>query len=214
MTTYQKMGEWLVSAGLLNTAQLKEALRAQRAARGRLGEVLTAMGLVTEDQILMCLSAQYDMPIADLDKADPEPAALRLVSHAYAQAHLFLPISITHSEIHVICSDPIDVRPSDELTRVTGKRIRMQLSSPTALYRAINRCYLDFQPSDKPFSAPEQEPTAEPELALVVNPDAVAAQPKAKRKPKIHSQEDRTRLLLLLNENTQEPGLWDKLTGS
>jgi hypothetical protein len=207
MTTYQKMGEWLVSAGLLNTAQLKEALRAQRAARGRLGEVLTAMGLVTEDQILMCLSAQYDMPIADLEKAHPEPAALRLVSHAYAQSHLFLPISITHSEIHVICSDPIDVRPSDELTRVTGKRIRMQLSSPTGLYRAINRCYLDFQPLEKPLVAPE------PELELVIN-DEMQVKPKAKRKPKIHSQEDRTRLLLLLNENTQEPGLWDKLTGS
>ncbi len=205
MTTYQKMGEWLVSAGLLNQVQLKEALRAQRAARGRLGEVLTAMGLVTEDQILMCLSAQYEMPIADLDKPYAEPAALRLVSHSYAQSHLFLPVSVGASDIEVICSDPIDVRPIDELTRITGKKIRMQLSSPTALYRAINRCYLDFQPAEKPVD--------EPELSLVVNEEP-QIKIKAKRRAKIHSQEDRAKLLMLLNENAQEPGLWDKLTGS
>lgn len=212
MTTYQKMGEWLVSAGLLNPAQLKEALKAQRAARGRLGEVLTAMGLVTEDQVLMCLSAQYDLPLADLERIVPDQAALRLVSHAFAQANLFLPVEIRESEIHVVCSDPIDIRPSDELTRITGKRCRMQLASPTALYRAINRWFLDL----RPFVAPSHDQG--PELEVVTGQAPSPVEPLAAKAParkvKIHSQEDRTRLLLLLNDNSAEPGLWDKLTGS
>jgi hypothetical protein len=212
MTTYQKMGEWLVSAGLLNPAQLKEALKAQRAARGRLGEVLTAMGLVTEDQVLMCLSAQYDLPLADLDRMVPDQAALRLVSHAFAQANLFLPVEIRGSEIHVVCSDPIDIRPSDELTRITGKRCRLQLASPTSLYRSINRWFLDL----RPFVAPgaESGPELEVVQGLAPSPGELPEVKAPARKVKIHSQEDRTRLLLLLNETSTEPGLWDKLTGS
>lgn len=206
MTTYQKMGEWLVSAGLLTPAHLKEALKAQRAARGRLGEVLTAMGLVTEDQVLMCLSAQYDIPMADLDKIVPEQAALKLVSHTYAQSALFFPYSVSETEIEAVCSDPIDIRPSDELTRVTGKKCRLMLASPTALYRAINRWYLDL----RPFTTP---PTKS-DIELEVVEGQIREEAPGGRRIKVQTQEDRAQLLLLLNEHTAEPGIWDKLTGS
>lgn len=208
MTTYQRMGEWLVSAGLITEPQLREALRAQRAARGRLGEVLTAMGLVTEEQLMLCLSAQYSLPIADLDKLQAEPSALRLVSHAYCQGHLVLPwrVRTEDGEIEMVCSDPIDVRPTDELTRITKKRVRLSLATPTQLYRAINKAYALGFVGDAP------PPVAE--LKLEEGGSADMPKPRLKRAPKIDPQTDRRQLLLVLNEAAAEPSLWDKLTGS
>lgn len=209
MTTYQRMGEWLVSAGLITEPQLREALRAQRAARGRLGEVLTAMGLVTEDQLMLCLSAQYSLPIADLERMKPDPAALRLVSHAYCQSHLVLPFKVRpeDGEVEMVCSDPIDVRPTDEVSRITKKRVRLSLATPTQLYRAINKAYsLDFI---------TEEPVPPPVLSLEEGAvPALPTEPRRRRQPKIDPQNDRRQLLLVLNEASAEPSLWDKLTGS
>jgi type IV pilus assembly protein PilB len=196
MTHYQRMGEWLISAGLINAKQLEEALRTQRASRGRLGEILTSMGWVTEDQVLACLSDQYSIPIIDLDSCDPEPAALRTVSMSWSQSHLILPIRVRDGEIDVVVSDPIDVRGTDEVFRVTRLRPRLSLATPTSLFRAIPRAY-------------SLEVAAE---AAPVEPRESPAKPK--RPGKVDPQKDRIQLLVVLNESAAEPNMWTKLTGS
>lgn len=190
MTQYQKMGEWLVQAGLVSRERLDQALRAQRSSKGRLGEILTSMGLITEQQVLDCLSQQYELPVEKLGRLTIEPEALRAVGSQTALAFLVLPHRITETDLHCVVSDPIDVRATDELIRLTRKRIVMTLASPTELYQAIIRA----------FSLPWDTPAAD--------------QPKTKRKPaKARKQEDRSQLLLLLQDGQGEPSLWEKFGG-
>lgn len=190
MTHYQRMGEWLVAAGLISRSQLEQALRAQRASRGRLGEVLTSMGWVTEEQLVMCLSHQYNLPIADMEKLQAEPAAIRIVSMSWAQSHLILPVRVLDREVHVILCDPIDVKGTDEIFRVSGLRPRISLTTPTALYRAIPRAY-----------------------ALPMAEEDAAAPAKPKKPMKVDDLKDRKHLLSSLSEATTEPSIWSKLAG-
>ncbi|MCG9894850.1 MAG: hypothetical protein MH204_05190 [Fimbriimonadaceae bacterium] len=185
------MGDWLLRAGLLTEEQLDQALRAQRSSRGRLGEVLTAMGLVTEQQILECLSSQYDLPVADLDRLEIDPTVMRLVSMSFAQSHLILPTREVHGEIECLVADPIDVRSTDEITRVARKRARLLLATPTELYRAIHKAYA--VPSSPRLSVEEGG--------------------RPRRPMKVDAQKDRRSLLKLLETNMAEETLWQKLGG-
>jgi hypothetical protein len=47
----ERLGEVLVSLGLVAPAQLEEALREQRSTGRRLGEILVSRGLVRPDQL-------------------------------------------------------------------------------------------------------------------------------------------------------------------
>jgi type IV pilus assembly protein PilB len=148
------------------------------------------MGWVSEEQLVMCLSHQYNLPIADMAKLEPEPAAIRIVSMAWAQSHLILPVKILEREVQVILCDPIDVKGTDEIFRVSGLRPRISLATPASLYRAIPRAY--------------SIPTASED------PEAGA---KPKKPMKVDDLKDRKHLLTSLSEATTEPSIWSKLAG-
>ncbi|WP_299487914.1 M23 family metallopeptidase [Acaryochloris sp. IP29b_bin.137] len=54
-----RVGEVLLQKGLINAAQLKNALRTQRASHQKLGEVLVQQGVVTPKQVRQALNEQF-----------------------------------------------------------------------------------------------------------------------------------------------------------
>ena len=61
-----KIGEILVSAGVLREEQLIEALRSQHQLGGTLGENLVRLGFLTEEALLSALSGQLGMQHVNL----------------------------------------------------------------------------------------------------------------------------------------------------
>ena len=57
----KKLGEILLDAGLLNPTQLETALAEGKKRNLRLGSALTALGILSEDNILDALSSQIGL---------------------------------------------------------------------------------------------------------------------------------------------------------
>ncbi|MBU4498649.1 MAG: secretion system protein E, partial [Gammaproteobacteria bacterium] len=88
-----RMGETLVSQGLITLDQLRIGLKEQKISGLPIGRQLTALGFMTEavlrDQLANALGSQG----IDLTQVVADPEALNLVPEDFARRHHLLPIA-------------------------------------------------------------------------------------------------------------------------
>ncbi|MBD3246598.1 MAG: type II secretion system protein GspE [Candidatus Omnitrophica bacterium] len=75
MARYKKLGDILTAEGIVTEDQIKEALSAQKKEGGRLGETLIQLDYVNEEQIVIALSKQLSIPYVSLSSGKLKPAA-------------------------------------------------------------------------------------------------------------------------------------------
>jgi hypothetical protein len=102
------LGVLLAEAGLLDEAELAEALdHAGRHGR-RLGEVLVAQGLVSADEVLRLVAAQRGLPFLDVRTIPVDPAAAKLLPIGLARANRALAVGFARGLPVVAVADPTD----------------------------------------------------------------------------------------------------------
>jgi type IV pilus assembly protein PilB len=136
-----KLGELLLKAKLLTTEQLDKALGEQQQLGGRLGEHLLRLGLVTEDDILDCLSQQYGVPSINLRHFEIDDSIIRLIPADVARKYEFVPVSKSGATLTVAMGDPTNVFAMDDITFITGYRVEPVVASEEALRESIDRYY-------------------------------------------------------------------------
>lgn len=138
----KKLGEMLVDAGLINPAQLQEALRHQRIAGGRMGSNLVALGFVSEDVLMDFLAHQTGVPRLDLRTLDVSADVLRRIPRRLADQLNVLPISIKEPKSLVLAmADPSDLNAVDSARFASGLNIEPVVVSYSALKLAIPEQY-------------------------------------------------------------------------
>lgn len=187
---YQRLGDWLVREGVITVDQLEEAIATQSSRPQRLGKVIVDLGFATEEQITTCLAAQYEIPLASLEKLRCQKDALAMMPPTFALARSVLPYKVTDFELHCVISDPLDIPATDEIARAAGKRMVLSLATPTEVWNAIVKAY------KLPKSAMK---TTEPEAP--------------KREPKLTDDCDRRELLFRLRDTNTDTTLWEKFAG-
>lgn len=141
MGEHQPIGKMLVAKGKLTPQQLEIGLRGRSSIRRRLGEVIVALGFVTEEDITDCLAEQYGLTIVDPASMAPEQSALDLLAPETAIAHRILPLRYSQDCIECIMADPIDFPTTDMICRLAGKRALLYLAPSSVLIAAIERAY-------------------------------------------------------------------------
>jgi len=89
-----RIGELLVAAKILTDEQLEEALRAQRQQKKRLGDVLVSLGYVDETRLTQALSQQLAVPWVSLYHVDFSRQLLNLVPREVAEKYCLVPIFV------------------------------------------------------------------------------------------------------------------------
>lgn len=142
-----KLGELLVSAGVLTPAQVDAALVRQRSLsdRPKLGEVMVGMGLLSEAALLAALAQALHLPAVDLSRVRPQRPALAAISEDEAKRHLVVPLKIEVSgnrrRLIVAMADPTNVPAIDELQFKTGTVIQPVVATFTQVRRAVPYYY-------------------------------------------------------------------------
>jgi type IV pilus assembly protein PilB len=122
----RRLGEVLVSQGLLSEIQLAEALAAQGDVapgepRLRLGPLVVERGLVAERDITHALAEALDLELVNLGRTTIDPAIARLLPRAVAERHGILLMSRTkRGGFRVAMGDPTDVVALDDVKLYTG----------------------------------------------------------------------------------------------
>jgi type IV pilus assembly protein PilB len=137
----KSFGEGLVEKGLISAEQLKQASTEARMAGRPLRRVLIKKGFISEEDLTVFLSQQFNLPRVDLTNYLIDPKIIELVPEALARKHLFIPILKIAKNLTVAVADPLDIFALDELRMKTGLEIEPVLSSETAIKKALNEHY-------------------------------------------------------------------------
>lgn len=143
----RRLGELLLSAGLVNQRQLDEALAEQRGSQQRLGAILVRRGFLTERQMLEVLSQQYGIPTVDLSLVTPDPELLKLVPADVARKFCVLPVDRHARSIHLAVPDPTDLSALDAIGFMTGLNVVPRLAELEEIRATIDRVYETSSPT-------------------------------------------------------------------
>ena len=137
-----RLGELLVSKGLVTAAQLAEALLQQPTTGKRLGALMVELAMVTERDVAECLSEQLDLPYVDLRQVVPEADAVSRLPEATARTLLAIPVRLTEGRIEVAVADPLDPTVGAELlAAVAPQPVVLMIAAADDIRRAINNGY-------------------------------------------------------------------------
>lgn len=142
---YKKLGEMLVSEGLISKFQLTEAIKLQKSEGGRFGEVLIKHGYMTEEQIVKALGKQLEVSYVTLSSGKLKPAAdqnlKELIPYDFAIKNICLPLFRTMSSLTVAMFDPTDIILIDNLRKMTACDINPVIASRSDTLRMIEEFY-------------------------------------------------------------------------
>ncbi len=136
-----RLGDLLVTEGLITPGALASALAEQKRSGRRLGRVLIDSQLVTEEAIARALSRQLSLPHVDLRVAPIDASVLGLLSESQARRLRVMPLSLSGEHLTVGMTDPGDLFAYDELARLTGKHIQIAVVTESDLLGAYDRHY-------------------------------------------------------------------------
>jgi len=140
-----KLGEILVSAGVIDQFQLRSALGEQQRWGGRLGITLIKLGFLDERDLVQALAGQLGLPVAHLEGKRIQSEILDLVPVEVAERSMCIPLFLREEHgrktLFLGMEDPCDLQVMDELAFRTGMAVRPVLMGPSEICEGIDRFY-------------------------------------------------------------------------
>jgi type IV pilus assembly protein PilB len=137
----RRLGQVLVAEGLISEDQLARALTAQRTTLALLGAVLVNQGALREDSLTQVLSGHLNAPIADLKHGEVDPEIARLIPEDFARRHLVLALGRQDGYIAVAMSDPANLPLVNDIRLMTGLNVTPYVASPSDILANLSRVH-------------------------------------------------------------------------
>src|SRR5262245_613532 len=109
--------------------------------RRRLGEVLTALGAVTEADVSRALAQQEGLPFLSAAELPSTPPALKDLSPKYLRQNVACPVALEGKVLSVATAEPGNPLLSDDLEQLLGLTVKLFVAPPSAVLEAIERAY-------------------------------------------------------------------------
>jgi type IV pilus assembly protein PilB len=139
--TTPDLAELLVSSGQVTREEMEAALR-ERAATGRsLGEILSELGLVSEEDLIRASAAEAGMEFVDLNEQQLDPEATKLIPEALARRHRVLALTYRGDTPVIGMANPSDVFAVDDLRTLLGNDLHIVVCSPGQISEYLSRVY-------------------------------------------------------------------------
>ncbi len=135
-------GEWLIHNKTITQQQLSEALSYQQSNGCRLGEAITKLGFLTDEEVAQALAnyLTFDyFPLDDLTKIDLDIA--RTLPENIARKLTLVPIGQMDNKVVVAMADPLNIVAIDTVTIKLKRMIKVMVSCEKNILHAIDAIY-------------------------------------------------------------------------
>ena len=143
----QRLGELLVSAGVLSTAELERALTSATTrvdgGRERVGQTIVRLGLAREEDIARALAEQLGLGFLEGEILPVDEVVARMIPAPIAQRHEVVATGQDSDGTLVVAfADPTNVLALDDVRLATGaRRVRRIVATRTAVASALRKTY-------------------------------------------------------------------------
>jgi len=141
--TGSRIGELLLSTGLISEQQLSEALDYQKQCDCKLGSALVALGAIEERILAAFLAMQRGIKAIHLAERTVSPEVLALVPPATARRLGAIPLEREGDFLKVAMVDPSDSEIVRTLEGETGLKVRGFIAPQPSIHAALKRFYPD-----------------------------------------------------------------------
>lgn len=139
-----RLGDLLISQGIITEEQLQKGLELQKAKGCKLGEALVEGNIVTEETIVKTLGEQLHLAYVDLTNAKIEDEILNLVPSALLKKHMMIPFEYAADNpnvIRVAMVDPLDIEAADDINIVTNLQVETVITTRRSLNMALDKYF-------------------------------------------------------------------------
>jgi len=141
-SSHVRIGDILVSAGLVTREQVDLALAIQKKDKSKkIGEILIEKGLITEEQLLQALAAKFRLRVVDLEQETPGPETIRVLPKKIINRFKVFPIKSTDRLLVVATFSPTDQSITDSLRFITNRNVELVVASKAQITEAIDKFY-------------------------------------------------------------------------
>lgn len=139
----ERIGDYLVSQGLINEDQLQQVLAAQKESNGtkKFGDVVVELGFMSEVNFTKALAGKLRVSYVDLDSTEINTEAVQKVPEALARKHTVIAINIQGKRLTVATNDPVNFIVLEDIKVSTGMDTVPVLATTTAINKAIGKSY-------------------------------------------------------------------------
>ncbi|MDD3277256.1 MAG: GspE/PulE family protein [Lachnospiraceae bacterium] len=138
---YKRLGDMLLSVGLLTEEQLNQALAIQKETRNRLGQVLIKNNFITEAQLIEALRLQLGIDFIDLSSYSINPEMVEELPKNIARKYGVVPVRVEKDNLYLAMKDPLNFMAIEEVRKATRKRVVPLISSEHGVDLAISTLY-------------------------------------------------------------------------
>ncbi|HOX05988.1 MAG TPA: hypothetical protein PK280_06270 [Planctomycetota bacterium] len=157
--TKKRLGELLRDEGLVNEAQIEEALADQRKSGELLGEVLVRLGYVTEADIAQTIVTQFGLPYIAVKQYFLSDDVIKLFPERLMRQHQFIPLDRIGRVITIAVGGLLNFDVLTELENMATARIQVFVSTWSEIKAAIDD---RFKGSAKPKAKGQTQVSAPP----------------------------------------------------
>ncbi len=135
--TKKRLGEILVSEGLINDEQTLEALKKQKETGELLGEILVKLGYVTEGDIARTIATQFSLPYLDASRYNIPKEIVELVPVDTLMENQFVALDRIGKTLIIAVSGLLNEKVFEELERKTGCQVQLYVSTAAQVAKAV-----------------------------------------------------------------------------
>ena len=138
-----RIGDILVTEGVLTEEQLQEALVHQKESGKKLGEYLVESGTVGEDAIVFALSHQLGYPTIEIGTIDIDTTVLDMFKGEQLKKIKVFPFGIDEAagNVQIAMSDPLDINAQDDIAIITNMNVQVFVSTEREILMAVDRYF-------------------------------------------------------------------------
>ena len=135
--------EILQKNGVLSAEQLEQARKKAEANETTVLEALYSSKIVSEDDVIQMLAAEYGMDTYNFDKAEKKvpPEVIDLLPGEIARRYKIVPVSFTNNTLRIAMSDPSDFETLDAIRYLLKMDVEGVVSSASQIQQALNFYY-------------------------------------------------------------------------
>lgn len=139
-----RLGDVLMSRGLINQNQLNMALKEQKEKGRMLGEMLVELGYVTQEKINDILCEMLNIEFIDLQVEEPEENVRDLIPEEVMRKYTLIPMRYDKNNagvIQVAMADPMNILAMDDINIITGKQVAPYLANASDIRAYFDRVF-------------------------------------------------------------------------
>lgn len=159
--TKRRLGELLCAEGLISEEQVQRALDEQRAQNLFFGEALVRLGFITEEKTAEVIARQFSLPHLCARQYRPAEEALDVFPEKTLRDYQFLPLDILDDRLVIVGAGLMSRDVLDELERRAGMKICQYIGMWSDIREAISRIYKERQAKAPPAQTVSKKPVVE-----------------------------------------------------